>query len=85
MESTKVVPSFQSFLKLRVRKPLRMGFSSKNKLKWGLACYRLLYMFGKIFLWGVMFDILYNVLAQENMKNLENFYSQSSETNINLL
>ena len=37
--------------------------------------------FGKIFLWGVRFNIIYNELVYENINNFKNlFFSQSSET-----
>ena len=39
----------------------------------------LYYEVGKIFLWGVRFDIVYNESAHGNMKNLENLFSQGSE------
>ena len=40
----------------------------------------MLYIVGKIFLYGLRFDIVYNETPHENMKNLENlFFSQCSE------
>ena len=46
---------------------------------------RMLYMIGKIFLYGISFDIVYNELVHKNMNKSDLFFLQSSETNMNLL
>ena len=48
-------------------------------MKQGLACY----VVGKIFLYGISFNIGYNELGKENMNNFEYLFFQSSGKNIN--
>ena len=44
----------------------------------------MLYIVGKIFLYGINDNIVYNELDHKNMKNVEYLFSQSSGKNINL-
>ena len=53
-----------------------------------MLCYVMLcyaYIVGKIFLFGIRFNIVYHELGHKNMKNVEYLFSQSSEKNISLL
>ena len=45
----------------------------------------MLYMIGKVFMYGISFSVVYNETGHKNMTNVEYLFSHSSGKNINLL